>query len=88
MQCKEQSTKQSQIAILVQPPTEMDEQTWYYSVQYHINQMVSDRIQSAHQVIQPERHDTQRAIGFVTSAVGEGRPPEVILEEFDPRGGR
>lgn len=51
----------------------------------HIDQVVSPRVQATQGVVETEGEGADRSVGLVAAAVGEERPPEVIVEDVDPR---
>ena len=50
-------------------------------MQKDVDEMVSPGLETAHQVVEAECEDTQRPVGAVGSAVGQGSPPEVVHQQ-------
>lgn len=56
----------------------------HHTVEYDVDQMVADRVESPQPVVPAEGEDREGTVGLVTLLLGHGRAPEVVLEESGP----
>lgn len=83
--CEEKPSQQAPPARPQQQLRKAREQSRCGTVEHHVDQVVSPRVQATQSVVETKGEGADGPVRLVAAAVGEERPPEVIVEDVDPR---